>query len=114
MVQHNTTSVRVIMHYFAPVTTRHPVVIKQGCAALCFRWSAEAEAKEPDAPCRRINSVYTIHTILVGVPVLPDGYGSLSEIGFPQARKPLVACSYVKVCPCLLALALATLQRGAR
>ena len=57
------------------------------------RWSAEAEAKEPDAPCRRINSVYTIHAILAGVPVLPDGYGSLSEMGFPQARAPLCKCT---------------------
>ena len=63
---------------------------------LCSRWSAEAEAKEPDAPCRRINSIYTIHTILVGVPVLPDGYGTLSEIGFPQACSPLVTRKCMK------------------
>lgn len=78
---------------------RHPVSTPRENAALCFRWSAEAEAKEPDAPCRRINSIYTIHTILVGVPVLPDGYGSLSEIGFPQARTPLVTRSYMWFVP---------------
>ena len=54
--------------------------------AAADRWTAEAEAKEPDAPCRRLNSIYAMHAILVEVPVKPDGYGSLHELAMPQAR----------------------------
>lgn len=55
------------------------------CSAA-VRWTAEAEAKEPDAPCRHINSIYTAHAINAEVPVRPDGYGSLHELGMPQVR----------------------------
>ncbi|KAK9827988.1 hypothetical protein WJX81_005593 [Elliptochloris bilobata] len=47
-------------------------------------WTPAAEAREPDAPCRRINSIYTMHTIHLGVPMSPDGYSSLAELGMPQ------------------------------
>ena len=50
------------------------------------RWTLEAEAKEPDAPCRRVNSIYTMHAVMVEVQFKHDGYDILSELGMPQVR----------------------------
>ncbi len=62
------------------------------------RWTQEAEDADPGAPCRRLNSIYTMHAILKGANVQPDGYGDLAELAMPQARPVLhlhaaAACS---------------------
>lgn len=50
------------------------------------RWTLEAEVKEPDAPCRRVNSIYTMHAVMVEVQFKHDGYDILSELGMPKVR----------------------------
>ncbi len=51
------------------------------------RWTQEAEDADPGAPCRRINTVYTMHAIFQEVAVKPDGYGALTELAMPQALR---------------------------
>jgi len=67
------------------------------------RWTQEAEDADPGAPCRRINTVYTMHAIFQEVAVKPDGYGALQSwrcrrrgpaLGSPSAAPGHTAASW--------------------
>ena len=48
-----------------------------------FRWTPEAEARAPDAPCRRLNPFLT-QDVVSAADISADAYDDLIELSLPE------------------------------